>query len=112
MPIAIEITFGTGRYVAADVTDRTKPEWPPHPARLFAALVEAWAKYGSAPPHRGERVALEWLEKAASTDDLRTGGLASSRGRIVRSGQQRDVSERRGQATWSHQVVDAPARGA
>ena len=63
MPVAIEVTFGTGRYVAADVTDRNKPEWPPHPARLFSALVEAWARYGSDPPNPSERAALEWLER-------------------------------------------------
>lgn len=74
MPIAIEITFGTGRYVAADVTDRTNPEWPPHPARLFAALVEAWARYGSAPPHLGERAALEWLERQPPPTIFEPGG--------------------------------------
>ena len=55
--------FGTGRFVAADVTDRDRPEWPPHPARLFAGLVEAWQKHGSDPPDPDERDALEWLEQ-------------------------------------------------
>lgn len=74
MPVAIEITFGTGRYVAADATDRTKPEWPPHPARLFSALVEAWAKYGSVPPDVGERSALEWLERQPPPTIFEPGG--------------------------------------
>ena len=63
MPLAIEIAFATGRYAAADVRDTTQPEWPPHVARLFAALVEAWARYGSDPPDPEERAALEWLEQ-------------------------------------------------
>ena len=74
MPLAIEVAFGTGRYVAADVTDRTKPEWPPHPARLFSALVEAWAKYGSAPPDPNERSALEWLEQQPPPTIVEPGG--------------------------------------
>ena len=63
MPLAIEVTFATGRYVAADVNNREQPEWPPHLARVFAALVEAWARYGSDPPDLDEQAALEWLER-------------------------------------------------
>jgi len=62
VPLAVEIAFATGRYSAADFSDTQRPEWPPHLARLFAALVEAWARYGSDPPDPGERAALEWLE--------------------------------------------------
>lgn len=62
MPLAVEIAFATGRYSAAEVSNTRQPEWPPHFARLFAALVEAWARYGSDPPDPDERAALEWLE--------------------------------------------------
>ena len=74
MPLAIEVTFGAGRYAAADVNDRHKPEWPPHPARLFSALVEAWARYGSDPPDPGEGAALEWLERQPPPTIFETGG--------------------------------------
>ncbi len=57
---AIRIEFLTGRYCAQAHTDREMPEWPPHPARLFSALVAAWAADGQSPE---ERAALEWLEK-------------------------------------------------
>lgn len=57
---AIRIEFLTGRYCAQAHTDREMPEWPPHPARLFSALVAAWAADGQAPE---ERAALEWLER-------------------------------------------------
>jgi CRISPR-associated protein Csb2 len=36
-----------------------KPEWPPHPDRVFMALVAAWGEAGEA---AGQRQALEWLE--------------------------------------------------
>lgn len=56
----IEVNFLTGRYVATSHNDRRQPEWPPHPARLFSALVATWAD--SDEPSRDERRVLEWLE--------------------------------------------------
>ena len=56
----IDIHLLTGKFVGSEFNDRTTPEWPPHPTRLFAALVSAWA----APPNTsdGEAGALRWLE--------------------------------------------------
>ena len=76
MPLAIEIAFATGRYAAADVSDTSEPEWPPHVVRLFAALVEAWARFGSDPPDSGERAALEWLEQQSAPTIVDPGGSA------------------------------------
>jgi len=59
----IEINFLTGRFVATCHNDRRQPEWPPHPARLFSALVAAWADPNE--PDAAERAALEWLESQA-----------------------------------------------
>ena len=56
----IEVNFLTGRFVATCHNDRRQPEWPPHPARLFSALVAAWADADE--PDPSECVALEWLE--------------------------------------------------
>ena len=56
----IEVNFLTGRFVATSHNDRRQPEWPPHPARLFSALVAAWADADE--PDPSERAALEWLE--------------------------------------------------
>lgn len=56
----IEVNFLTGRFVATCHNDRRRAEWPPHPARLFSALVAAWADADE--PDRLERAALEWLE--------------------------------------------------
>ena len=58
---AIEVNFLTGRYVATAHHDRGQAEWPPHPARLFSALVATWADDES--PDQAERSALEWLER-------------------------------------------------
>jgi len=64
------IDFITGVAVMTDPSTREKAEWPPHPARVFMALVAA--HYESRPlPEDGqdaatswssERAALEWLE--------------------------------------------------
>ncbi|WP_420440327.1 type I-G CRISPR-associated protein Csb2 [Candidatus Palauibacter sp.] len=58
---AVEVNFLTGRYVATSHSDRRLGEWPPHPARLFSALVATWADEDD--PF--ERRALEWLERQA-----------------------------------------------
>ena len=56
----IEVNFLTGRYVATFHNDRRQSEWPPHPARLFSALVATWADADW--PDQSEQKALEWLE--------------------------------------------------
>ena len=56
----IEVNFLTGRFVASCHNNRRQAEWPPHPARLFSALVAAWAD--SDEPDESERKALVWLE--------------------------------------------------
>ena len=61
--LVIEVNFLTGRYVATWHNDRRQCEWPPHPARLFSAMVAAWAEADE--PHQSERTALEWLEAQA-----------------------------------------------
>lgn len=55
--IALRIEYLTGRSVATAYDDRRKAEWPPHPARVFSALVDAWAD--ELDPV--ERSALSWL---------------------------------------------------
>ena len=62
----IEVNFLTGRFVATYHNDRQQHEWPPHPARLFSALVDAWADTDV--PDRSERSALEWLESQKPPD--------------------------------------------
>ena len=57
---AIEVSFLTGRYSATAHHDRQEPEWPPHGARLYSAMVAAWADAEA--PDEAERVALEWVE--------------------------------------------------
>jgi CRISPR-associated protein Csb2 len=39
--------------------NREEPEWPPHPDRVFSALVAAWGEAGE---DSGQKAALEWLE--------------------------------------------------
>lgn len=58
--LAIEIELLAGRYTATRFNDRGRSEWPPHPARLFSALVARWAD--NDPPDPDERATIEWLE--------------------------------------------------
>lgn len=61
---AIEVVFLTGRYVATAHNTRTAGEWPPHPARLFSAMVATHHASDNVDPvsRLEERRALEWLE--------------------------------------------------
>lgn len=58
---ALAIEFLTGRYVATAYNDRRRHEWPPHPARVFSALVATYFEDPQA--NSDERTALEWLEQ-------------------------------------------------
>jgi len=72
--LALGIRYLT-KYAVATNLAQQKPEWPPHPARVFMAMAAAHFETG-ADPH--ERSALEWLESApapsmyASDADERT----------------------------------------
>jgi len=61
------LTFGI-RYlcetvVAGELGDRTRVEWPPHPARIFMAMAAAHFQTGDA---ADERLALLWLEEQSA----------------------------------------------
>ena len=57
--LAIAVRYLTGRVVATHPSSREIAEWPPHPGRLFMALVAAWGETGRSP--EGER-ALRVME--------------------------------------------------
>lgn len=59
--VAITVEFLTGRFVATSLKDRRTHEWPPYPARLFSAVVAAWAGLEDASGF--DRAAIEWLER-------------------------------------------------
>jgi CRISPR-associated protein Csb2 len=59
LSLSIELLDGTYR---AAQPDGSAAEWPPHPERIFSALVQAWSDGGYDPT---ERQALEWLEQQA-----------------------------------------------
>jgi CRISPR-associated protein Csb2 len=58
--LAFGIRYLNGFAAAATVEDRGRPEWPPHPARVFMALAAAHFQGGAEPD---ERSALCWLER-------------------------------------------------
>lgn len=59
--LAIEVELLGGRYVATEHNDRSRAEWPPHPARFFSAMVAAL--HDRDPVDPAERAALLWLER-------------------------------------------------
>lgn len=58
--LCIEVELLAGRYTATAYNDRTRAEWPPHPARFFSALVASL--HDHEPVDDQERAALLWLE--------------------------------------------------
>ena len=76
--LAFGVDLLGGRYVATAYNDRDEAEWPPHPARLFSALVATWADGDPATPDgEAELDALRWLEQqsppvlfASASDDV------------------------------------------
>ena len=67
--LALAIDLLAGRYVATAYNDRDRVEWPPHPARLFSALVATWAD-GDPESSDGkqELEAMRWLEQQSPPD--------------------------------------------
>jgi CRISPR-associated protein Csb2 len=71
--LAIQTTFLTGRYVATAFNNRRESEWPPHPARLFSALVATHFSAVDAHDLQDERAALEWLESQGAPEIIASG---------------------------------------
>ncbi|MFC1579560.1 type I-U CRISPR-associated protein Csb2 [Thermodesulfobacteriota bacterium] len=57
----IQVSFPSGRYYAAEAHNPSSPEWPPHPSRLFSALVASAYRSGTGMTVP-KQTALEWLE--------------------------------------------------
>ncbi|HHO54319.1 MAG TPA: type I-U CRISPR-associated protein Cas5/Cas6 [Deltaproteobacteria bacterium] len=57
--LCLEIEYLTGRCVATAYNDRSRPEWPPQPARVFSALVASVMEDEADP---AELEVLTWLE--------------------------------------------------
>ncbi|HWU87141.1 MAG TPA: type I-U CRISPR-associated protein Csb2, partial [Kofleriaceae bacterium] len=69
--LALTIELLSGRYVATAYNDRDRVEWPPHPARVFSALVSTWADEDPrGPDGEAELAALEWLEQQSPPEIL------------------------------------------
>lgn len=57
--LALEVEYLLGRAFAATAENKTVIDWPPHPSKLFAALVAAYEECDLGDDARS---ALEWLE--------------------------------------------------
>lgn len=58
--LTLGIRYLNGFAAASDADNRDQAEWPPHPGRVFMALVAAHFQTGA---DASERSALEWLEQ-------------------------------------------------
>lgn len=61
--LALEVEYLLGRAAATERHDRERAEWPPHPGRLFSALVDAAFQALTRDDLDAAREALRWLEK-------------------------------------------------
>jgi CRISPR-associated protein Csb2 len=77
---ALGVEFLMRRAIMARWDSREEPEWPPHPDRVFMALVAAWGENGTADEGRK---ALEWLERLPTPPALRVSEEASFRSRFI-----------------------------
>lgn len=66
--LGLEIRLLTARFASGTVEDPRVPEWPPHPARVYSALVAAL--HDVPEPPEDEVRALEWLAGAGPPDVL------------------------------------------
>lgn len=66
--LAFGIRYLNGFVVASEPDSYERPEWPPHPGRVFMALAAAHFETGADP---AEREALKWLEKLESAPCIR-----------------------------------------
>ncbi len=57
--LIVEVEYLMGRIMASSYNDRSRPEYPPHPSRLFSAMVAA---YEDCDMGNDAKRALEWLE--------------------------------------------------
>ena len=81
--LCIEMVLLTGTYRACSFEDRRRPEWPPHPARLFFAAVNA--VHDKDPADADEVAALRWWE-ALGAPEISCSGVHVRPGQTVEQG--------------------------
>lgn len=98
------VFFPSGRYWAAETHDPSYPEWPPHPTRLFSALVAA-AYRSSEGMTTLKRRALEWLESLPSPSIAAPAAdLARAPVCYVPPGDLREKKGKKGEEQYEHGV--------
>lgn len=101
---SLRVEFPSGHYLAACSDNPAQPEWPPHPARLYSALVAA-AYRSSGGMTDARRESLEWLEAQAAPGifapaaDLLAAPLA-----YVPPGDRVERKGKRGEEKYEHPV--------
>jgi len=82
--LVISIELLSGVYVATSYNDREQAEWPPHPARLFSALVATWATHEpTSEEGLAELTAMRWLETLPAPEVLASSRNLTARRSVV-----------------------------
>jgi CRISPR-associated protein Csb2 len=68
--LAFGIRYLNGFVAASEPDSHDRPEWPPHPGRVFMALAAAYFEAGADP---AERAALEWVENLEVSPEIHAG---------------------------------------
>lgn len=71
--LAFGIRYLNGFVAASEPDSHERPEWPPHPGRVFMALAAAHFETGG---DASEREALEWIETLDSPPRIHAGGAS------------------------------------
>lgn len=77
--LAFGIRYLNGFVAASEPDSHDRPEWPPHPGRVFMALAAAHFETGA---DSAERAALEWIEKLEASPSFH-GGEARTRALVT-----------------------------
>lgn len=77
--LAFGMRYLNGFVAASEPDSHERPEWPPHPGRVFMALAAAHFETGA---DRSEREALEWLERLDRPPRIHA-GAASARALVT-----------------------------
>ena len=73
--LVIEIEYLTGVSYSAELHDPSRTEWPPHPDRVFLALISSWGRFRD----ESEADSLRWLESQKPPEVLFPNGNRRTR---------------------------------
>lgn len=100
----LRVFFPSGRFYGAELHDPSLPEWPPHPSRLYSALVASAYRSGGGMTEN-KRKALKWFESLAPPSvALPAAELSNAPVSYVPPGDVRGQKGKKGQEQYEHGI--------